>query len=49
MTKKKRKIRDKMPRKMKKRLKRLILFFTVCGEEFKKEQERRSHGNNSRN
>ena len=31
--------REKLPRKMKKRFKKLLLFFAIRGEEFKKEQE----------
>jgi len=39
--------REKMPRKMKKRFKNLLLFFTLCGEQYKKEQERKKHGNDN--
>lgn len=32
--------REKLPRKMKKRFKNLILFFSLCGKQYQKEQER---------
>lgn len=38
--------RERLPRKMKKCFKKMLLFFTIRGNEYKEEQEARKNANN---